>query len=212
MTLGGYWREWIGGPLDLEFWIGLPEAEWPRVARLYPGRSPSGLADGFYEQFNKDGSLTRRAFGSPRGLHAVQEMNQPSAWAAGLPAFGGVGTARALAKFYQAAIGAIPSPMGAGVRRALAGLQSQSYDQVLHRETAFTCGCQRDPVDAEGRKMRRIYGPSLSAFGHPGAGGSHAMGDPETGISFAYVMNQMDLTIMPGVKCMEMIGATFSRF
>jgi len=33
----------------------------------------------------------------------VQDMNKEEAWMAGLPAMGGVGTARALAKFYQAA-------------------------------------------------------------------------------------------------------------
>ncbi|NQW99325.1 beta-lactamase family protein, partial [bacterium] len=36
-SLGSYWRSVLADPLDLDFWIGLPEAEWPRVARLYPG-------------------------------------------------------------------------------------------------------------------------------------------------------------------------------
>ena len=57
--------------------------------------------------------------------------------------------------------------------------------------------------------LRQLYGPSLSAIGHPGAGGSHGFGDPETGISFAYVMNQMDLNVMPGLKCIEWVQALF---
>ncbi len=212
LPLGGYWREMIAGPLALDFWIGLPENEWPRVARLYPGKAgKDDLADAFYKQLTTSGTFTRRAFSSPRGLHAIHEMNEPRAWEAGLPALGGVGTASALAKFYQAAIGSIESPLTPRVRQALAAPRCSGFDRVLLRPTVFTCGAQRDPVDDDGRKIRRIYGPSLSAFGHPGAGGSHGMGDPETGISFAYVMNQMDLSVMPGLKCVEMIEALFSE-
>ena len=138
-------------------------------------------------------------------------MNEPRAWSAGLPALGGVGTASALAKFYQAAIGSIPSPLPVRLRQALATPQSSGDDRVLLRPTVFTCGAQQDPLDDDGRKLRHIYGPSISAFGHPGAGGSHGFGDPETGISFAYVMNQMNLNVMPGVKCVEMVDALFSE-
>jgi CubicO group peptidase (beta-lactamase class C family) len=212
MTLGGYWREAIAGPLGLDFWIGLPEAEWSRVARLYPGKAGvDDLADAFYKQLTTSGTFTRRAFSSPRGLHAIHEMNEPHAWSAGLPALGGVGTASALAKFYQAAIGSIESPLPVRVRQALATPRSSADDKVLLRPTVFTCGAQQDPLDGQGRKIRHIYGPSLTAFGHPGAGGSHGLGDPETAISFAYVMNQMDLSVMPGQKCVEMVEALFSE-
>jgi CubicO group peptidase (beta-lactamase class C family) len=211
-TLGAYWREMIADPLNLDFWIGLPESEWPRVARLYPGKAgKDDLADAFYKQLTTSGTFTRRAFSSPRGLHAIHEMNEPRAWSAGLPALGGVGTASALAKFYQAAIGSIASPFPARLRQALATPRSSGDDRVLLRSTVFTCGAQQDPLDSGGRKIRHIYGPSITAFGHPGAGGSHGLGDPETGVSFAYVMNQMDLSVMPGQKCLEMVEALFSE-
>jgi CubicO group peptidase (beta-lactamase class C family) len=211
-SLGVYWREILADPLGLDFWIGLPESEWPRVARLYPGKAGNDdLADAFYKQLTTSGTFTRRAFSSPRGLHAIHEMNEPRAWAAGLPALGGVGTASALAKFYQAVIGSIASPLSPAARHALATPQRSGDDLVLLRPTTFTCGGQQDPLDGSGRKIRRIYGPSLFAFGHPGAGGSHGMADPATGISFGYVMNQMDLNVMPGLKCMEMVDALFSE-
>jgi CubicO group peptidase (beta-lactamase class C family) len=209
-SLGDCWREKIAAPLELDFWIGLPGSEWPRVCRLVPGRSPkSDAADTFYLEMAKSGTLTRRAFASPRGLHSIAEMNEPNAWAAGFPAFGGVGTASALAKFYQAAIGALPSPLSAAVRHALATPRISGDDRVLLRPTVFTCGAQRDPL-AGGEKIRRVFGPSESAFGHPGAGGSHAFGDPASGISFAYTMNQMELSVMPGIRCLEMVEALFS--
>lgn len=209
-TLGTFWQESIADPLGLEFWIGLPQREWSRVATLLPGKADqAALAQGFYREFSREGTLTRRAFTSPWGLHAVQEMNDPEAWAAGLPAMGGVGTASALGKFYQAAIGAIVSPLDAAVRRALATLQTSGPDRVLLKPTAFTCGCQQDPLDESGRKLGALYGSSPEAFGHPGAGGSHAFGDPGTGVSFAYVMNQMELSVTPGLRCTEMVAALF---
>lgn len=211
LTLGEFFQREIAGPMGLEFWIGLPDRLHPRVATLYPGKADkSDLEQGFYKEFHREGSLTRRAFFSPRGLHAVQEMNTPSAWSAGFPAMGGIGSASALAKFYQAAIGALESPLNPEARAALGRLQSQADDLVLLRETAFTCGCQMDPVDGAGIKKRRLYGSSVEAFGHPGAGGSHGFGDPSIGLSFAYVMNQMELSVFPGTKCTAMIDALFA--
>ena len=205
-SLGEVWNEEIAKPLGIDFWIGLPEEMHGRVADLIPGRTkPSAMEQGFYGAFNQPDSLTRRAFSSPRGLHAIAEMNAPAAWMAGLPAMGGVGSARGLAKFYQAAIGAIDSPLSASVRQALGSLQTSGEDKVLLRETAFTNGCQKDPVDGSGVKKRQLYGKSRSAFGHPGAGGSHGFGDPDSGVSFAYVMNQMELNVMPGERCTGLI-------
>ena len=158
-----------------------------------------------------EGTFTRRAFSSPAGMRSVQDMNDPLAWAAGLPAMGGVGTASALGKFYQVLLGAIPGPFSASIRHALATPVSTAYDRVLLRPTVFTCGAQRDPLDGSGHKIRRIYGPSVTAFGHPGAGGCHAFADPQTGISFAYSMNQMKPGAMPGLKCLEMVDALFSE-
>ncbi len=212
-TLGTCWRENIALPLGLDFWIGLPESEWPRVARLYPGKAVGAEhpENHFYQQLAKEGTFTHKAFSSPRGLRSIQEMNTPRAWSAGLPALGGIGTASALAKFYQAVIGSISSPLSAAVRRALATPRTAGEDRVLLRPTVFTCGAQQDPLNEACGKIRQLYGPSLSAFGHPGAGGSHGFGDPETGISFAYVMNQMELSVMPGVRCMEMVEALFEN-
>ncbi len=86
---------------------------------------------------------------------------------------------------------------------------SQGHDRVLLMETAFSAGFMRDPVDASGRKTRTIFGPSLRAFGHPGAGGSHAFADPENRIAFAYVMNQMEPGVLPHTKCLRLVEALY---
>ena len=209
-SLGEVWRRDIADPLGLDAWIGLPDEQHHRVARLYPGKQDkSDLESGFYRELHRDGSLVRRAFFSPRGLHSVREMNEPDAWRAGLPAMGGVGSARALAKFYQAACGAVEF-FSEDIRRWMERVLVSGDDQVLQARTAFSCGFQLDPLDAFGRKERHHYGLSRRAFGHPGAGGSHAFGDPDSGISFAYVMNQMELSPLPGAKSLDMIAAVFA--
>lgn len=211
MPLGQYWNERVAEPYGLDFWIGLPESEWGRVATLYPGKaSANDFNSGFYKEFSREGSLTFRAFRSPRGLRSVQEMNDSSAWAAGFPAMGGLGTASALAKFYQMAIGALPGPFSDKVLLALSTRLIDGDDKVLMQPTSFGGGCQFDPLDETGHKKRKLYGPELNAFGHPGAGGSHALGDPENGISFAYTMNQMELGVMPGRRCEMLVDALYS--
>lgn len=208
--LGWFWRSQIADPLGLDFWIGLPAAMHPRVATLYPGKAtPEDFASGFYKAFQSPGSLTQRSFASPRGLRSVREMNDPAAWSAGLPAMGGVGTASALAKFYQAAAGMIESPLTAAVRHALSTRLIEGEDKVLLKPTAFSAGCQLDPTNPLGAKVRHLYGPATSAFGHPGAGGSHAFADPDHGLSFAFTMNQMELSVMPGIRATSLVDALY---
>jgi CubicO group peptidase (beta-lactamase class C family) len=86
---------------------------------------------------------------------------------------------------------------------------AQGPDKVLLLETAFSAGFMRDPVGPDGAKQRQTFGPSPSAFGHPGAGGSQAFADPETGISFAYVMNQMEPGVLPNAKSLRLVEALY---
>jgi CubicO group peptidase (beta-lactamase class C family) len=196
----GSQRHW-----DWNFGSGCPKANFRGWRSCIPGRARVGERDAaFYREFARDGALTFRAFRSPTGFRSVREMNDPKAWQAGFPAKGGVGTASALAKFYQVAIGALPGPFGEKVLTALRCRRIQGDDRVLMQPTAFSAGCQMDPLDGDGTKLRRLYGPETDSFGHPGAGGSHAFGDPENGLSFAYTMNQMELSVLPGAKSTAM--------
>jgi CubicO group peptidase (beta-lactamase class C family) len=147
-------------------------------------------------------------------------MNAPDGRRASLPGFGGIGTAAALAKFY-AMLAAGGSPDGRTFFKAetLAWMHTtlaQGDDRVLLIDTAFSAGFMKDPlvltgapVSPAGEKQRAMFGPSLSAFGHPGAGGSHAFADPEHGIAFAYVMNQMEPGVLPGPKALRLVEAIY---
>lgn len=210
-SLGEYFREIIGAPLALDFWIGLPRAEWDRVATIYPGKISINMRDqAFLKAFNTPGSITQRAFASPVGFGAVGDLNKPEAWSAGFASMGGVATARALGRFYSL----LACGGGATVPPAVLALAqttlSQDNDAVLCLDTAFSAGLMKDPVNAgTGDKIRALLGPSAQAFGHPGAGGSLAFADPEHRIAFAYMMNQMEVGVLPGEKALGLVEALY---
>src|SRR5205823_12309010 len=80
---------------------------------------------------------------------------------------------------------------------------SDRKDRVFQIPTAFSAGFMKDSRDA----ARRLFGPSATSFGHPGAGGSHAFADPENKIAFAYMMNQMELSVLPKEKSLRLVHA-----
>jgi CubicO group peptidase (beta-lactamase class C family) len=208
-TLSQYWREAFAQPLDLDLWIGLPEEENPRVATVYAaksGRPPEPKQ--FYVDLVTTGTLVRKTFSSPYGLKSVSEMNAPAVRAQPIVSFGGIGTASALAKFYSVLANRgeldgqtfFSEETIAWMTTALV----DGMDRVFQIPTAFSAGFMKDP-----RNMtRRMFGTSPTAFGHPGAGGSHAFADPENRISFAYVMNQMEQSLLPNEKSLRLVDAT----
>ncbi len=214
VTLGDYWQKHFAEPLGLDFWIGLPPAQHARVASIFPAKAAPPKGDRFYTAFATPGSFTIRAFSSPAGLHSVAAMNSTEARAASLPGFGGIGTARALAKFYaMLANGGALDGRVFFQPHTLAWMSTplvQGDDRVLLMDTAFSAGFQCDPVSPSGKKTRVLFGPSQRAFGHLGAGGSNAFADPDHRISFAYVMNQMESGVMPDLKARCLVEALYS--
>lgn len=206
--LGRYWRESFGEPLGLDFWIGLPAERLPDVAPMHAARVPPAH-DAFIEAFADTTSITHRAFSCPTGLFSVSAMNSAAARITPFPAFGGVGTASAVAKFYgtlacggmQDGISVIDPEAAEALTRPL----TNGFDRVLRMETAFSAGLMQDPLTPEGTKLRSTLGPSPRAFGQPGAGGSIGFADPDLGLGFAYIMNQMEPGVLPNPKSVLLI-------
>jgi CubicO group peptidase (beta-lactamase class C family) len=206
-----YWRQVFAEPLELDIWIGLPEAEHSRVATVYAaktGKTPEPAE--FYRALTTEGTLQRRTFTSPRGLHSVSGMNSPSVRRIANASFGGIGSASSLGKFY--AMLANGGEMN-GVRfftaetiRLMTTTLTCGIDLVFQIPTAFSAGFMKNPPEPP----RRIFGPSNVAFGHPGAGGSHAFADPENGLAFAYVMNQMKQSLLPNEKSLRLVDAIYA--
>jgi len=215
-ALGSYWRRIFAKPLGLDIWIGLPEGFHSRVATMLPPRfQPGATPDAFALAFADTTSLTRRAFSCPAGSPSPSAMNSPLMRSASLPSLGGIGSAASLAKFYAmlAMEGRYASQafLGAKAMGWMNSRLSQGIDGVLQIDAAYSAGFMLDPIDTEGRKIRQLLGPSVRAFGHAGAGGSLAFADPEKGIGFAYVMNHMELGVLPNDRCRALVDAFYSQ-
>ena len=214
-TVGTYWRTTFAEPLHLDLWIGLPDEQTERTASIYPARSTGqGLAGAFYDALGDETSLTRRAFTGPSGLHAVASLNTPDARRASIPSFSAIGSARALGKFYAllANGGTLDGRtfFSPPTLRWMTTTLTTGPDRILCLDTAFSAGFMQDPVGPDGCKTRHLYGPSKTAFGQPGAGGGHAFADPENNLAFAYLMNQMELGVLPNEKSLSLLSALYS--
>ncbi|MFG2236487.1 serine hydrolase domain-containing protein [Streptomyces sp. NPDC048723] len=205
-TVGSVLAEEIAEPLGLEFWIGLPEAEAHRVGRVAPVEPPESAGmlrtrprRNVSEAYADPDSLTRRAFAA---IAPLPDENDPAYRAAELPASNGIGTARALARFYGATIGVVED--GARIftpaTTALAAREhSAGPDRVLVVNTRFGAGYM-------------LHGPaspllSPTSFGHPGRGGSLAFADPEAGIGFGYVTNALAKSVTADPRAQALVRA-----
>ena len=216
-TLGEFWREKVARPAEVDVFIGgLTSNELDRLATIYPPLrvEPSEEEAVFYETLRDQESLSLWAFSSPRGIRNLGDINKIEYLQSGIPSLGGVASASGLGKFYailankglwkgdqivpEKIIGHLGNPL------------SEGTDFTLLIPTAFSTGFMIDPIDPDtGEKHRRIFGPSRDAFGQPGAGGSHAFADPSNGISFAYVMNQMESGILPNDRSLGLVNVLY---
>jgi CubicO group peptidase (beta-lactamase class C family) len=95
-SLGRFLRDELCGPNELDFYIGLGEAELARVADL------TGFDADFQAAQGAASELYRRAIGNPPGARDLRVVNSERWRRAEIPAVNGHGTARAVAGFYVA--------------------------------------------------------------------------------------------------------------
>jgi CubicO group peptidase (beta-lactamase class C family) len=205
-----YWRSTFAEPLELDIWIGLPAPENRRAATIYAAKAGGEQTPAeFYRDLMTPGTLVRKTFTSPAGLHSIAAMNAPENRALDIVSFSGIGSASALAKFYGmlANDGVLEGQryFSSETIALMTTTLTSGIDRILQIPTAFSAGFMKDSSESS----PRIFGPSASAFGHPGAGGSNAFADPENGISFAYVMNQMEQSLLPNEKSLRLVDAIY---
>jgi CubicO group peptidase (beta-lactamase class C family) len=186
--IGQFLREEVAEPLGLDFWIGLPEEHDERVSRIEIAPPPTDPAEiemmlallgpgtNGYRALSMDGVISTAGdnhFNS-RALHATE-----------MPGANGITNARSLARMYAATIGEVD-----GVRllapetvEAVRAERVNGPDLTLVQPTRFGAGFwlhnDSTPMIQDG------------SFGHPGAGGSLGYANPELGVGYGYVMNQM---------------------
>jgi len=185
-SLGQFFQEEMAIPLGLDFYIGLPE-EIPnaRLATLHR----ANLGSAFFTMpillalsaMNPRSRFRRSLLGSlPEEREHIYARNLE------VPAGGGVGTARAIARAY--------SEFATGGRKL--GLREETlqqlmapavpplhgfHDECLKVKIVFSLGFMKpSPKNAFGHP---------SSFGAPGTGGSFGFADPHAKIGYAYIPN-----------------------
>lgn len=186
--LGRYFSEEVAGPLGLQFWIGLPEREEHRVAHLLPQPDPP-------ETYTTGDSLKDLVMTGPskQFLYADEALwNSRSFHAAEIPSSNGIGDARSVARMFAATIGEVDGVrlLGPDIVEEATKVHSDGMDLVLQRGFyRVGLGLHRSP----GIGVR----VGERAFGHPGQSGSLAWADPDRGLAYAYVPNQMIAATSP---------------
>jgi CubicO group peptidase (beta-lactamase class C family) len=204
---GAYVAQEIATPLGLDFLIGVPESEDARVATLYPAAYDDPELERLAHAALSDTStLLGRVMGGPAGLFGYDDMwNTRRMRGAQMPSSNGHGDARALATMYAACLGEID-----GVRllhpetvTRATEVRSSGPDCVIGQPLSFGLGFALAPT------FGPVPGPRV--FGHSGAGGSVAFADPDRGLTFAYVMNQMKLSMSEAdPRSQGLVAATYA--
>src|SRR5205809_2278119 len=195
-TLSNYWQEHFARPLNLDFWIGLPKKENSRVATMYAAKTPNAFGadpknrqsgSDFYADLVTPGTLARKTFTSPYGLHVISKMNDYAIRAHPIVSFGGIGSASALAKFYSMlANGGKFEGQTFFSEKNIAWMTTtiaDGMDSVFQIPTALSAGFMKDSATAQGAAVssppkqkkgqpgdrpsfvtRRIFGPSRASF------------------------------------------------
>ena len=197
-SIGRFFADEVASPLGLDMWIGLPEAEEPRVAPHF-SKAPQFTPEqwrAMLEGLGIDvGSRLARTVIHTLGTTnemVMGVMNTRAGRAAEVPAGNGIGNARSLAKMYACLIGEVDGMQLIGSAAMERARTPQT--EGLGAPGDFSRFVRTEPQRfGVGFELPRAPEPMLGAgsFGHAGAGGRMAFAHPESGTAVGYVCNNM---------------------
>ncbi len=195
LSYGEFVRKRIAEPLGLEdLWCGLPRDQHARLADIVH------VGEAMTEEDYRKLGVAR-----PPVTEVTEEnlahFNRPEVREAGIPGGGGTMSAADLALFYQSLVNDGCSLDGEEIwkpetlRMALEVRSGDLRDPMFGKPVNRALGVV---VAGDAERNYRGFGHTNSplAFGHGGAGGQIAWGDPETGISLGYCTNGHDRNLM----------------
>ena len=222
LPIGEFFAREFAEPLELEFWIGLPEEQQHRVSPLIPmgqdghreqhppmmaaeegdgsDDAPAGLIE-MLEMFLGPDNLAAKALTAPGGAFAAESVwNEPRVWAAQIPAANGVTNAASLARLYASCVGEVDGvgSLSARTVRDATEAQVEGPDSVLVFPIPFALGFMTHS------EASPLVGPH--SFGHFGAGGSVGFADPRRRLAGGYVMNKMHFGLAGDPRTAALLG------
>lgn len=190
--LGRFFADEVAGPLDAQFFIGLPHdvsmdrlavfAGGGRVAAaLHAHQMPKRLLAAMLNPR----SATARAFMNPKELAMnMSSINRPDVLRLEFPSMNGVGDARSIARIYGSlAAGGLELGLTRATLDELEADVPAGFDVIFRLDSAFAMGFMKPfPILS--------FGSSGRSYGHTGLGGSFGFADPDAKIGYAYAMNR----------------------
>jgi CubicO group peptidase (beta-lactamase class C family) len=198
-SLGAFFRAEVAEPLGLDFWIGLPEEQEPRVATSIspeppaPGQPlPPFYAVGLTDPTSIPGMIVWNS----GGILMPGAVNARQVRAAEIPSANGITNARGLAGMYRplalgGAFGGVRLVPEDAVPAMGAVSAAVARDATLLVPTRWANGFMKGVDNTylpPGQGDAVIL--SEEAFGHLGNGGSLGFADPRARLSFGYAMNR----------------------
>ena len=172
-----YVRERLTGPMGVpDLFVGLPDEQQHRAADVVYVDPPETPEGGWKEV-------------KPE---TILHFNLPSQRRAGAPGGGAFAGAGELALFYQRLVSVEDSGDHAPLKPASIEAGATVYTKEQHvNEDGLTVNRGLAVVIAGDHPVERGFAPTASprAFGHAGAGGQIAWGDPASGLSVGFVTN-----------------------
>jgi len=181
LTMGQFFQKEVANPLNADFFIGVPDEEFSRIADLMPFGGDSSLSDG-----SKSDSIAARTFRNPP-VSAL--ASRTDAWRrAEIPAANGHGNARSVAKIHTILAG---KGEAGGIRllseetaELVMKERISGKDMVLRMPVKFGLGFGINSKDTP-------LAPNKNVCFWGGWGGSLALIDQDAKMSFSFVMNKM---------------------
>ena len=199
--------ERITKPYGVDFFLGLP----PELDSRYLSAQPAPATPERTAALAADATAPTSLAGIAFNRH---HPDNPGVWELpnfqvvrrlGTASFGGVASARGLARMYAVTIGSVdgaspllePATVG-----ALGQIQSIGHDVVLRDWKAFTVGFHATSE----------YYPQLGqgSFGHSGAGGQQAFADPRNGIAYGYTRRRTPFPAAAAPENARLIRAVYA--
>ncbi|GAA1019817.1 MULTISPECIES: serine hydrolase domain-containing protein [Amycolatopsis] len=202
-TLQENFADRVSGPCTVDFHLGLPADLEPR----FVATQPMVLTPERQLPLPAANSLQGIAFNRhhPDGPEVWELPNLPEVRRLGPASFGGVASARGLARMYAAAISPLDgeSPLlKPEIIAEFAQIHSIGRDVVLGEQKAFGIG-----FHATGERYPEL---GQGSFGHSGAGGQQAFADPRNGIAYGYTRRRIPFPAAAAPENESLIRALYS--
>ena len=202
--MADWFRDEIAEPLGADFWMSLPASEDHRVGELLPPPSLLEVLEASGVELDPESIAVRTLSSCP--LDASEPRTRE--WrAAEIPAAGGIGNARSVARVHSmlacgGEVDGVRIMSEAGARRGLEE-QIDNVDEVLMLRLRHGLGFARE-LDGW------VTSPNPNHMYWGGWGGSIAVVDFDVRASVAYVMNRMDAAITGDPRGGRIVDAAFA--